>query len=104
MDKIDANQTMDLMHSAMRHNKDEGSSQQAVRMLDDSEFEIEHVENQTIMLDQSDLQALQGIMPLTSKGAPQIGHSAGAMARTSLIEKYRHKGLNTLYYLKAGTP
>ena len=80
-------------------------------MLDDTEFEIEHVENQTIMLDQSDLAALHGLMA-PSKG-PQFGQSASAMARDSslkgamgpsLIERYRHKGLNTLYYLRPASP
>ena len=46
----------------MRKDKNEEANAAQPRMLDDTEFEIEHVENQTIMLDQSDLAALQGMM------------------------------------------
>lgn len=53
-DKVDQNQTIDFMHRSL---KQEQMGKGPGRMLDESELEIEHVENQTLMLDQSDLAA-----------------------------------------------
>ena len=54
-------------------------------------------ENATLMLDQGDLDAM-GV----GKMGPTSGFSPSDR-RKNVIEGYRHKGINTLYYLKPNT-
>jgi hypothetical protein len=79
-------------------------------MLSELDFDaINPGGDQTLMLDRTELDDLTNAIGGSSQGKPQIGVSRNQMGPVaqqkgpSVIENYKHKGLNTLYYMKPDT-
>jgi hypothetical protein len=78
------------------------------RMLSELDFEAIGGDNgdETLVLDRTEIEQMTKAIGGPAGGRPQMGASRnqmGPVAQQSgptVIENYKHKGLNTLYYLK----